>query len=230
MSVARVLGALFQVVERTLNLVFGGEWERFHFVSCSTKKLCWNDVFSQTVTRVRGNVCIHLSRTNLLFMCAEYGKRCKKKCCGLVVLNCGCNSLNILLLVTYALLISVNWLAWSYFLSVLRIGALSHHFCLVAWNCDYCLWWGKHLTIHCCWGPNPTHTKKNKAPFIVFVFTRSKEPTLPHCCHHEVQGTSTLWVPLFTSAFQQCWCSVIEVFHLPFFLPDLHRHHTGLFF
>lgn len=69
LSVAWVVGALFQAVERILILVFVGEWEHFHFVSCSTKKLCWNDAVSQTVTRVRGNVCIHLSRTDLLFVC-----------------------------------------------------------------------------------------------------------------------------------------------------------------
>lgn len=139
----------------------------------------------------------------------------------------------LVLLITYALLISVNWLALSYFLSVLRIGALSHRFfffnrCMELLYCSAC---GEAST----WPfiavkAQTPHTYENEAPFIVFVFTRLKEPTLPLCCHHEVQGTSTIWAPLFTSSFQQRWCSVIEVLYLPFFLLDLHRHHTGLFF
>lgn len=76
-------------------------------------------------------------------LCAEYGKRCKKKMlqsCSKLWLQqfrLSVDWAKLVLLITYALLISVNWLALSYFLSVLRIGALSHRFffLIVAWNC-----------------------------------------------------------------------------------------------
>lgn len=64
--------------------------------------------------------------------------------------------------------------------------------------CTACDEWLKGTGLFIAAKAQTSHTHKNKASLIAFMFTRSKEPTVR--CHHKVQGTSTLRASLFTSA------------------------------